>query len=168
MKTVLFALIAAAISQSAPAVVLILDSSNAYSTTLEPGVAISQPLFDSGSSGHIRFEGALIALGLPDIADFTGTVYSQIGDGSRPGGSSPASMATSGVDFTIKADGTGNLYSARLLYFKGPDGGVTAGIAPTPDLDAGAALDVQLVPEPSSAVLGMLLALGGLARRSRS
>ncbi|MEM7036158.1 MAG: PEP-CTERM sorting domain-containing protein [Bacteroidota bacterium] len=178
-RSLLAALCAGALSTTADAVVLVLDDTNGYTATIAPGVTISQPAYTTAPSGGVLLTGATAAIGVAGIADFTTGTFDQIGGnaviggiggtvGSAPG--SPAAFVNNALAFTIRDEGTGDLYDAVITFFRAADGnGANAGgvgTPPVPDSNAGLVVDVNLVPEPSSALLTSFALIGlGLRRR---
>ncbi|MEM8845246.1 MAG: VPLPA-CTERM sorting domain-containing protein [Pseudomonadota bacterium] len=124
------------VSASSYALTLVLDEFNNYQATIEPGVTlsrISDPMNIDFGFGPIIIDGGEFALGTSDMAMFTG----QTQFGGNMGGS-PRSLAANATPFTIRADDSGNLYDAFLIYFEGVE------------LDAGSLPDLLDTQNPTA------------------
>ncbi|MEM7469388.1 MAG: hypothetical protein AAF387_21255 [Pseudomonadota bacterium] len=134
--------------------IITLDSSNNYAAELETGVTLSRGTVSNGT-GPLLISGGEFAIGTSDVAIFPG--QNRIGGSSANlaalGGQKPAELAQNGTSFTIRADETGNLYDAVLIYFSGNQR--STGIPPSPLNDATTVYEItpSVVPLPAAGYL---------------
>ncbi|MEM0895772.1 MAG: PEP-CTERM sorting domain-containing protein [Verrucomicrobiota bacterium] len=152
---------------AAHAVTFVLDDNNGRVVTIAPGLQLSQPDFVTGSPtrGAVSIIGGDLALGAPDVADFSSPFTIIGGGGAAP---NPSSLTSNGTVFTIRDLGTGDLYEGVMTYYRSPRGANAGGVGtpPVPNNGASAVFELTLVPEPSALIFGFL-ALGALGFRRR-
>ena len=120
---------------------VVLDNTNGYSVTIEPGVVLSRPGINDGP---LVITGGEFAIGTSHVAVFPG--QTQIGgSGGRLDGNRPRDLANGAISFTIRATTSGNLYDTVLTYWAGSALSNPAGTPPGPDNAAAAALTLQVV-----------------------
>lgn len=141
------------------ATLVVLDNSNGYSVTLEPGLTLSRP---QQVRGDIQVIGGTTALGTAETAVLPGTATGL--QNIIAGGASLAA----GEIFTITATGSGNLYEAEILYFARPN---VADVGVNPDqsgnLATGAAFSVTFIPVPEPSAACLLLFAGVMLGKRR-